>query len=35
LSIGAGALWLANTNAHEIVRIDLASGVGKRVPIGE
>ena len=35
LSIAAGALWVANTNAHEIVRIDLASGVGKRVPIGE
>ena len=35
LSIAAGALWVANTNVHEIVRIDLASGVGKRVPIGE
>lgn len=35
LSIAAGALWVANTNAHEVVRIDLASGVGKRVPIGE
>ncbi len=35
LSIAAGALWVANTNVHEVVRIDLASGVGKRVPIGE
>lgn len=35
MSIAAGALWVANTNVHEIVRIDLASGVGKRVPIGE
>lgn len=35
LSIAAGALWVANTNAHEIVRIDLANGFGKRVPIGE
>ncbi len=35
MSIAAGALWIANTNAHEIVRIDLSSGIGKRVPIGE
>ncbi len=35
LSIAAGALWIANTNVHEIVRIDLASGIGKRVPVGE
>ncbi|HOX71394.1 MAG: thioredoxin-like domain-containing protein [Dokdonella sp.] len=35
LSIAAGALWIANTNVHEVVRIDLSSGVGKRVPIGE
>jgi len=35
LSVAAGALWVANTNAHEIVRIDLGTGVGKRVPIGE
>jgi hypothetical protein len=35
LSIAAGALWVANTNVHEIVRIDLSSGAGKRVPIGE
>lgn len=35
LSVAAGALWVANTNVHEIVRIDLASGVGKRVAVGE
>ena len=35
LSIASGALWVANTNVHEIVRIDLSSGAGKRVPIGE
>ena len=35
LSIASGALWVANTNVHEIVRIDLASGIAKRVPIGE
>ncbi len=35
LSVGAGALWVANTNAHEVVRVDLASGVGRRIGIGE
>ena len=35
LSIASGALWVANTNVHEIVRIDLSSGAGRRVPIGE
>ena len=35
LSIAAGALWIANTNAHEVVRIDLSSGLGTRVPIDE
>jgi hypothetical protein len=29
------SLWVANTNAHEIVRIDTGSGVAKRVPVGE
>lgn len=35
LALGAGALWVCNTNAHEIVRIDLGSGQIKRVPVGE
>lgn len=35
LSVGAGALWIANTNAHEIVRVDLASGDCRHVPVGE
>lgn len=35
LAVGGGALWVANTNVHEVVRIDLASGVGKRVAVGE
>ncbi len=35
LSIAAGALWIANTNAHEVLRIDLSSGLGTRVPIDE
>ncbi len=29
------SLWIANTNAHEIVRIDTASGLIRRLPIGE
>ena len=35
LSLAAGALWIANTNAHEIVRVDLSSGQVKSVTIGE
>ncbi len=35
LSLAAGALWIANTNAHEIVRVDLSSGKMKRLSIGE
>ena len=35
LSLGAGSLWVANTNAHEIVRVDLTSGKATHVPVGE
>jgi DNA-binding beta-propeller fold protein YncE len=35
ISVAARALWVANTNAHEVVRIDTASGQIKRLPIGE
>ena len=35
LSLAAGALWIANTNAHEVVRVDLASGQVKSVTIGD
>lgn len=35
IALGAGALWIANTNAHEIVRVDLATGACRRVPVGE
>ncbi len=35
LSLAAGALWVANTNAHEIVRVDLTTGKAQRVPVGE
>lgn len=35
ISVGADALWVANTNAHEIIRIDLADGECRRIPVGE
>jgi len=35
LSLAAGALWIANTNAHEIVRVDLASGQVRSITIGD
>ena len=35
LSLANGALWIANTNAHEIVHVDLGSGQIKRLTIGE
>jgi DNA-binding beta-propeller fold protein YncE len=35
ISVAAKSLWIANTNAHEIVRIDTGSGQIKRLPVGE
>ena len=35
LSLSAGVLWVANTNLHEVMRIDLNSGAAKHVGIGE
>jgi len=35
LSLAAGVLWVANTNVHEVMRIDLNSGAAKHVGIGE
>ena len=35
LAIGQGSLWVANTDAHEVLRIDAASGAVRRLPIGE
>jgi NHL repeat-containing protein len=35
LSLAAGVLWVANTNLHEVMRIDLNSGMAKHVGIGE
>ena len=34
ISLGGGALWIANTNAHEIVRVDF-NGKCARIPVGE
>jgi len=35
LAVGAGALWIADAGAHEILRYDLASELLVRLPIGE
>jgi thiol-disulfide isomerase/thioredoxin len=35
MSLAAGALWIANTNDHEIVRVDLGSGQVKCLTIGD
>lgn len=35
LAAGAGSLWIANTGAHEVLRLDFASGQLSRLPIGE
>lgn len=35
IAVAAKSLWIANTNAHEIVRVDTASGQIRRLPIGE
>ena len=35
ISLAAGVLWVANTNVHEVMRIDLNSGAAKHVGIGE
>jgi hypothetical protein len=35
LAMGAGALWIADGAAHEVLRHDVDSGVLARVPIGE
>lgn len=35
VSLGQGALWVANTNAHEIVRVDLQNGSCQRIAVGE
>ena len=35
ISSAAGSLWIANTNAHEVVRLDSSNGAIRRVAIGE
>jgi hypothetical protein len=35
LAASPGALWIANTDAHEVVRIDLDAGTARRLPVGE
>ena len=35
LAMGAGALWIADGAAHEVLRHDLGTGVLARVPVGE
>lgn len=35
IAVGAGFLWVANTHAHEVLRVDIASGDAWHVPIGE
>jgi hypothetical protein len=35
LSIAAGALWIAETDAHAVLRYDLSSGDLSRVAIDE
>lgn len=33
LAVAAGALWIANSGSHEIVRVDLADGSARRVAV--
>lgn len=35
LCVAGETLWIANTNLHEIVSVDLAGGAVRRVPVGE
>jgi hypothetical protein len=35
IAASPGALWIANTDAHEVVRVDLDAGTARRLPIGE
>lgn len=35
IALGSNSLWISNTNAHEIVRVDLGSGQIKRLTITE
>ena len=35
VAVAGSTLWVANTDAHEVVRVDLASGTVKRVAVAE
>lgn len=35
LAVAGNALWIANTDAHEVLRVDIDSGQSCRVPIGD
>lgn len=35
LAVGHGAVWIADTDAHAVLRLDVASGTLQHVPIGE
>lgn len=35
ISFAAGALWVADRNAHEILRVDVEKGTCRRIPAGE
>lgn len=35
IAVAAGALWIANTHAHEVLRFDLETRQVQRLPIGE
>lgn len=33
--IFGGSLWIANTNAHEILRVEMATGAARHIPVAE
>jgi DNA-binding beta-propeller fold protein YncE len=35
MAASSGALWIANTNAHEVLHVDTSSGAVRRLPVGE
>ncbi len=35
LAVGKGVVWIADTDAHAVLRLDIASGALQHVPVGE
>ncbi len=35
MTVANGSLWIANTDAHEILRVDTSNGAVRRLPVGE